>query len=104
MVNEMEYERVPVYTGELINDGLRMTPEQQKEMILNEARRNGVTIENPDDYEIGFTGVSEIGDALSTPYVIYQRVPKAIEEFTANEGLRDNMVSVSYTHLRAHET
>lgn len=62
-----------VYQGTYILDGIRMTPEDQRQQVFNLMREDGFMIENEDDYEISYEGVEDnngISDTQVTRFIV----------------------------------
>ena len=73
IVYEDETKIEEVYTGTYILDGLRKTEEEQRQEIFDMMRKDGITIENENEYSIGYTGADDndgLSDTQSTSFVV----------------------------------
>ena len=87
--------REQVFEGDWVLDGLKVTPEEQRRRILEEARKNGVAIENENEYEIGYEGASDnegISETQTSHYVVYHVTTKRLSD----EELREYMLHGSH--------
>jgi hypothetical protein len=68
-------DREEIYSGTFILDGLRITPEQQRQQIIDEMRKNGIEVSDDDELEIGYEGVEDdygISDTQETKYTVFK--------------------------------
>ena len=75
--------REEVYKGTYVLDGLRITPEEQREQIFNLMRDEGYQVENEDEYEIGYEGADDndgISETQTTEFVVYHVTKEKIDE------------------------
>ena len=92
--------REQIYEGEWILDGIRMTPEEQRQKILQEARDAGVDVGDEENIEIGYEGVEDdngISETQKTRYVVYHVTKERLEARTEEEQLtliRDELISL----------
>ena len=72
-----------VYHGTYILDGLKLTPEEQRNKIFNLMKEDGYVIDDNADYEIGYEGVEDdkgISETQSTKFTVYKVTKEKLDE------------------------
>ena len=98
--------REEVYKGTYVLDGLRITPEEQREQIFSLMRDEGYTVENEDEYEIGYEGADDndgISETQTTEFVVYHVKKERIDEdeLAAFENDDNNKIPDLYNEMLA---
>ena len=85
--------REEVYSGTYILEGPRISPEEQKQRILNEMASKGISIDNPDELEIGYVGAEDYynddnntydSETQTSRYVVYRVTRERLEDDNLN--------------------
>ncbi|MBP5678994.1 MAG: hypothetical protein J6X28_04125 [Bacilli bacterium] len=101
--------RDEVFRGEWVLDGLGMTPAEQRKKIFGKMRTAGIKVENEDEYEIGYEGVSDnegISETQTTQFVVYhlrrERLQEGEDTFHLDESLpSEEKLRIIYEELKA---
>ncbi len=85
-------DRVEVYTGTIVLDSKRFTPEQQRERIFQMMELAGIEVGDPSDLEIGYEGVTDnqgLSETQKTKFVVYRKVKKNHLEVLREDDVND---------------
>ena len=76
------FNREEIFEGDFVLDG-HVTPEQQRDTVLRMMRDAGVEVEDEDDLEIGYEGVTDdngISETQKTHFVVYRKPKEEKQE------------------------
>ena len=82
-----------VYEGTYVLDGIRITPEEQRQQVFNLMREDGFIIEDEDDYEISYEGVEDNRGISETQ----------VTHFTVNKIRKEKLTDKEYETISDDE-
>ena len=95
-------EREEIYDGVWALDGIRMTPEEQRQKIFDMMRKDGVEVGNEDELEIGYEGADDnmgISETQTTRFVVFRVHKEKLTKEEREELEKEDKIQSIYEEL-----